>query len=664
MKFQRIGADHVGMAIIHLYDEVRPGDAAKFVQQLGDPGQPVELHINSPGGSVPDGLAMYNALRGRQTTIYIDGLAASIASLIAMAGQRILIAENALIMVHWPWSMAEGNASAMRKMADTLDQFGKAMLGAYARTGLAEAELARLLEAETWMDAAEALRLGFADEMAPALSAVARFDLSRFNFKHTPLEAHMPIHAASQPATQTSTQSPTQTQPNTANPGEPNPQPSQPAAPQVSQATADAVNELHDLVAFALELQGGESPEVRAICSAALRTPGVSAADVRAQILRARGAAASPLAMPLGFRDVPGRAEYVNDFREAASDALAIRAGVTVSKPHAGAAEFRAAGVADIARACLSRAGQAHQGMTSAALIQAAMSVGDFPAILSNTLGKALRAGFESEPASHRGWVRTSHVADFKEQSRVILGSAPGLDKVPEGGEYQNGAFDEDASVPFAIETYGKIVQFTRQALVNDDLGAFTKITQAAGQAASRAEADLVYGLLAGAGQVMQDNKTLFHADHANLATAAVALDAGALGAARTLLRRQLAVGGGVLNLQPRFLLVAPEQEQDAEILLASSAQRINQGSDQRLAAPWLSSLTLVTDSRLDGSAFYLLAGSEQIDVFELAYLEGQTGPEIEQQEEFRVDATSMKVRHDFGGRFLDWRGIVKVPLS
>jgi phage major head subunit gpT-like protein len=221
--------------------------------------------------------------------------------------------------------------------------------------------------------------------------------------------------------------------------------------------------------------------------------------------------------------------------------------------------------------------------------------------------------------------------------------------------------------VPFSLDTYGKIFALSRQALINDDLGAFQTILKAAGQAASRAEADLVYGLLlesAGVGQTMQDNVRLFDASHKNVAASAAALDADALSSARVLLRRQVAVGGGILNLQPRFLLVSPEDEQAAEVLLAASAQRLNQGADSTLAAPWLASLTLVTESRLSGGAFYLLAASEQVDHFELAYLEGQTGPTVEERDEFNADAHGYKVRHDFGGRFLDWRGIVKVPRS
>ncbi|TBW92976.1 Mu-like prophage major head subunit gpT family protein, partial [Xanthomonas citri] len=128
---------------------------------------------------------------------------------------------------------------------------------------------------------------------------------------------------------------------------------------------------------------------------------------------------------------------------------------------------------------------------------------------------------------------------DFKQQSRVLLGSAPELLLVPEGGEYAFGRMDEDKSVPYSVKKFGRLVQLTWEALVNDDLGAFLRITQAMGQAAARAEGDAVYATFAdnaAAGTTMQDGRPLFHADHKNLATSFNGITADALAAARVLL--------------------------------------------------------------------------------------------------------------------------------
>lgn len=646
------------MPSIYLYSEILPGDAARVVAELAaDPGA-VEVRINSPGGSVAEGLAIFNALKPRNPTVYVDGIAASIASLIAMAGARIVMADNALLMMHWPWTVAEGNASAMRKTADTLDQFGKAMLGAYARAGLDVQTLTAMLDAETWLDTAEAIRLGFADESTAALAIAACFDLSKF--RHAPKEYIMNMHTAAA-AAPAPTPAPNNPDPNAPAPAAPDK--NAPALPAVSAATAQTIQELHDLIAVALE-SGSSKEAVHQAAIAALRSPSAAAGiqQFRAVWSATAGSHAEPLA---------GRANYQpdagNDFRSAAADALAIRAGAKIAKPHAGAADLRGSSVADIARACLSRSGKSHGNLSRVDLIRAALTTSDFPGILSNSLGKMLRAGYESEPASHRAWVKMTNVPDFKEQTRVILGSMPSLEKVPESAEYKSGNFDEDRSLPFAVESYGRIITLTRQALINDDLGAFNTIVRNAGQAAARAEADLVYSMLrdnAGAGQTMQDANPLFHSSHTNLATAQAAFDAAALGLARTLLRRQTATGGGILNLQPKFLIVPPELEQVAEVLLAASAQRVNQGANQTLAAPWLASLTLVTEPRLADGAFYLVADSNQIDTYELAMLEGHDGPTVDENDEFETAAHGYRITHDIGGRFLDWRGMAKVPLS
>jgi ATP-dependent protease ClpP protease subunit len=647
------------MPTIYLYSEILPGEAARVVAELAADRGPVEVRINSPGGSVAEGLAIFNALKPRQPLVYVDGIAASIASLIAMAGARISMADNALMMMHWPWTVAEGNASAMRKTADTLDQFGKAMLGAYARAGLDVQTLTAMLDAETWLDTAEAIRLGFADESTAALAIAASFDLSKF--RHAPKEYIMNMHnAAAQPP------APAPSNPDQNTPPPNAPDKNAPGLPTVSAATAQTIQELHDLIAAALEStsSGGNQAAVRQATIAALRNPSPAAGinQFRAVWMAESGRGAEPAGTFMHHR----REEPGSDFCAAAADALAIRAGARIAKPHAGAADLRGTSVADIARACLSRAGQAHGNLSRADLIRAALSTSDFPGILSNSLGKMLRAGYESEPASHRAWVKKTNVPDFKEQTRVILGSMPSLEKVPESAEYTSGNFDEDRSLPFAVESYGRIITLTRQALINDDLGAFNTIVRNAGQAAARAEADLVYSMLvdnAGAGQTMQDTKPLFHSTHANLATAQSAFDAAALGVARTMLRRQTATGGGILNLQPKFLIVPPELEQTAEVLLAASAQRVNQGADQALVAPWLASLTLVTEPRLATGAFYLVAGSDQIDTYELAMLEGHDGPTVDENDEFTSAAHGYRITHDIGGRFLDWRGMAKVPL-
>lgn len=165
----------------------------------------IEVRINSDGGSVFAGQAIYSMLKRHQAyvIVYIDGLAASIASLIAMAGDKVIMPKNAMMMIHDPWSGVMGNASAMRKEADTLDQIKNSIIQAYKdKTGLDENEISQIMTAESWFTAHEAVEKGFADELEESKLLVAslnknilsingqNLDISKFNkfnsdwFKH------------------------------------------------------------------------------------------------------------------------------------------------------------------------------------------------------------------------------------------------------------------------------------------------------------------------------------------------------------------------------------------------------------------------------------------------------------------------------------------------
>jgi len=172
-------------AEISIYDEIGYwGVTAK--QFIGDlkalDATTIKLAINSPGGAVFDALAIYNALRQHPAAVEVTimGVAASAASVIAMAGDTIVMPENAFMMIHNPLNLAYGNADDLREMADVLDKIGASLIGIYAkRTGLPEDEIKALLDAETWLNAEEAVTKGFADELQAELKVAAAFDMER-----------------------------------------------------------------------------------------------------------------------------------------------------------------------------------------------------------------------------------------------------------------------------------------------------------------------------------------------------------------------------------------------------------------------------------------------------------------------------------------------------
>lgn len=146
----------------------------------------LHVRINSPGGDVFDGVAIYNALvrHAARVVVHVDGLAASIASVIAMAGDEIRMHEGSMMMIHDPWMLAIGPASEMRAAADLLEKVGRSISGIYEkRTGLPRDEISELMAAETWMDPEEAREKGFADELDESEGKAGpanRFDLSAF----------------------------------------------------------------------------------------------------------------------------------------------------------------------------------------------------------------------------------------------------------------------------------------------------------------------------------------------------------------------------------------------------------------------------------------------------------------------------------------------------
>jgi ATP-dependent Clp protease protease subunit len=137
--------------------------ASSVVQQIQDfGGDRIDIYINSPGGIVYEGLAIYNALRRHpaRKTVHIDGICASAATIVAMAGDRIIAADNATLMVHAVYNTVRGDAADMRKEAEVLDQLTDTLVNLYVqRTGRSRAEVAAWVAEETWFTAAEALRL-------------------------------------------------------------------------------------------------------------------------------------------------------------------------------------------------------------------------------------------------------------------------------------------------------------------------------------------------------------------------------------------------------------------------------------------------------------------------------------------------------------------------
>ena len=183
-------------AEIYLYEDIGAGwfggvSSKEFSDELKSIGavDTINLRLNSPGGSVFEGVAINNLLSSNPANVivHIDGLAASIASIVAMAGDEIRMAENALMMIHDPWGLAVGTAEDMRKEADTLEVVRDTLIKTYvSRTTSEEEQISEWMQAETWMNADEAKERGFADQITEEMKQAACIDCSRYKYRNAP----------------------------------------------------------------------------------------------------------------------------------------------------------------------------------------------------------------------------------------------------------------------------------------------------------------------------------------------------------------------------------------------------------------------------------------------------------------------------------------------
>lgn len=332
----------------------------------------------------------------------------------------------------------------------------------------------------------------------------------------------------------------------------------------------------------------------------------------------------------------------------------------------------------EIARAAVEGRGVRTAGMSKLQIAGAALeqrSLGglhgtsDFPTILAGVTNRTLRAAYEAVPQTFRPFTRIGFVPDFKEVSRVSIGEAPQFEKVNEHGEFKRGTIGE-AGEKYRIETYGRVIGITRQALINDDLAAFDRIPRAFGVQAAQLESDLVWAQIIG-NPTMGDGTTLFHANHKNLLTAG-AIGEATVSEARLKMGLMTGLDGKtVLNLSPAYIIVPKSLQTAAEKFLTTIYP--TKEADATPAA--LKNLTIIAEPRLDaGIARYKLAGSASnyyfaaqpafIDLIELAYLEGAQGVYTETRMGFDVDGVEVKARLDVGAKVIDWRGFQKNPFA
>lgn len=348
------------------------------------------------------------------------------------------------------------------------------------------------------------------------------------------------------------------------------------------------------------------------------------------------------------------------------TNALQHRANSKVALTEEGR-QFRGMRLTRLAEMFLREAGYKTERMSDYEIAKKALSIeyhqragahgtSDFPSLLADVANNNLLSAYQETPQTFDPFVRRVTASDFKNVNRVRLGEAPSLELLPQDGDVQYGTLSDNKEV-YALKTYAKGLKITREALVNDDTDAFSRLPTLMGSAVSRLESDLVYTVLT-ANAAMGDSVALFHADHGNLGTAGTVSET-TLTEMRKLGRLQTGLDEvAQLNIIHRYLIVPAALEVAAmkQLALIDPAQASNVNVFSSL-------YKLIVEPRIDAydaQAWFAAADPSQIDTLELMTLEGQSGPQIDSEMEFDSLAVKMKVVHDVAAKAIDYRGVFK----
>lgn len=267
-----------------------------------------------------------------------------------------------------------------------------------------------------------------------------------------------------------------------------------------------------------------------------------------------------------------------------------------------------------------------------------------------------LLSGWAAQDTTYQLWCGIDSAPDFKTFNLVSLSEADSLDEIPEGSKYTHGDV-RDAREQAYLLTYGKIFAITRQAIINDDLGAMMRVPEAYGRAARRKVNALAYAVLTANGN-MADGIALFNSSHGNVGTGG-AISTTTIGEAFKLMRMQKGIKSlEYLNIVPRYLIAPVTKEATAEAFF-NTIQISNAAGDVLTNQYAGNRITRVYDPLLDASDttdwFMAAEKGQTITVY---FLQGQSEPYMEQQQGWNVDGTEMKVRIDAAAKAVDWRGL------
>ncbi|SFU00125.1 head maturation protease, ClpP-related [Sedimentitalea nanhaiensis] len=646
-------------------------DAETVSEALAYGSGPVRIRLNSGGGIAFDGAAIHSVLADYKghVTIVVQGIAASAASVIMMAGDRIEMSAGSILMIHDPsqdMTSYRGTSEEHRRVAASLDKISEAVAHIYAqRSSKPISEIRQIMSAESWFTPDEAVSAGFADVAVSDGEPASPAEFDYRAYAHSPTNLiQMSVHnhwindftkgakMAKQSTAQTKTAAAPVALPDSLAPVMAAADRSDPRKEleRVKGLTQLATSEFGQRVDALSRLDGWISE-------------GVTLDAARTFVMNEVAAQNAPPSKAYLYDSEGGRNSVGHSWDGGDGLTSKIVDGIYSRvnrnhKPTMGR-EYAGASLSEVADICLQQCGKSTAMASVASRVEMALhGTSDFPNILRDVGNMSLSHAYEAAQSAIKQTSREIAASNFRGLHSVKVSAGSDLEEVNEQGEFKSGTIEEGAET-FAVKTYGKIFGITRQAIVNDDLDVFSNMFPLLGQGAAGTEAKLFARLLeenAGLGPKLSDGKTLFHTAHGNLAPSASALSVTSLGAARVAMRRQTGIAGEAINVVPAFLVVPPELETLAEQVLTEIAASAN---------PFAGKLKLLVEPRFtSASAWYLCAAPGAPDSLQHAYLDGATGPQLFTREGFEVDGIEYKVRMDFGAGFTDHRGWYMSPSA
>ncbi|SEI10057.1 head maturation protease, ClpP-related [Paracoccus alkenifer] len=658
---------------------------------------PVTVRINSGGGIATEGQAIYTALRAHAgpVSIVIEGIAASAASLVAMAGDSITMSLGSVMMIHDPammWTDGRGTEDDHLHAAKGLGVLANAYAGIYAKRAGISIDAARaIMKDETYFDGHAALEAGFAtavDDDGDEIDPVA-FDYRLYR------RAPERLRAASAGLTRARSRS--QVLAMMARPlnisgrkGHTMPKSQVTAATAADEEDVDALEE-EDPEMRAED--GQDDPDARAEDDQEIEAsdddeddePSASASQIVAVVNMCAMHGAPDRAADFVNRGLTPKQAYAEltskggkkvkidgrgpsarimrderDTRRAGIEG-AIIARMNRDREVGGPArDYMSMTLAEMAMAGMGRRERVARGGGEQRAIEMAFSshtTSDFPAVFENALNKRLANAYAAAQPVYRAIAERIDFTDFRPHPIAQVGDWPTLLPVEESGEIKYGTVS-DKKESVALVAYARAFRITRQMMVNDDLGAIDRIINTRGRAiAAFEDATFFSMMLSGSnsdGPTLQETtRQVFNATDGTKAGTASAVNPAGIAKGYEAMRNRKGVSGeSFLAVEPRILLTGPAKEFEAMQLLApiQAAQASN-------VNPYVGKLTPATTPYVAGNAWYMFADPAEVPVFMYGYLQGEEGPRLRTDEPFGQQGVAYSVELDFGCGATDFRG-------